>query len=80
MFAQRILSYQRMLTLPQRCADYAERDDIWTPLGFGVLACMLTLILPLGGNRMLWFYPTAFALGWLVLVLKQNAYRSLMRA
>ena len=69
-----------MLTLPQRCADYAERDDIWTPLGFGVLACMLTLILPLGGNRMLWFYPTAFALGWLVLVLKQNAYRSLMRA
>ena len=69
-----------MLTLPQRCADYAERDDIWTPLGFGVLACMLTLILPLGGNRMLWFYPTAFVLGWLVLVLKQNAYRSLMRA
>ena len=69
-----------MLTLPQRCADYTERDDIWTPLGFGVLACMLTLILPLGGNRMLWFYPTAFALGWLVLVLKQNAYRSLMRA
>ena len=41
---------------------------------------MLTLILPLGGNRMLWFYPTAFALGWLMLVLKQNAYRSLMRA
>lgn len=69
-----------MLTLPQRCADYTERDDIWTPLGFGVLACMLTLILPLGGNRMLWFYPTAFVLGWLVLVLKQNAYRSLMRA
>ena len=69
-----------MLTLPQRCADYTERDDIWTPLGFGVLACMLTLILPLGGNRMLWFYPIAFVLGWLVLVLKQNAYRSLMRA
>ena len=69
-----------MLTLPQRCADYTERDDIWTPLGFGVLACMLTLILPLGGNRMLWFYPIAFALGWLMLVLKQNAYRSLMRA
>ena len=41
---------------------------------------LLALILPLGGNRMLWFYPTAFALGWLVLVLKQNAYRSLMRA
>ena len=69
-----------MLTLPQRCADYTERDDIWTPLGFGVLACMLTLILPLGGNRMLWFYPIAFVLGWLVLVLKQNAYRSLMQA
>ena len=69
-----------MLTLPQRCADFTERDDIWTPLGFGVLACMLTLILPLGGNRMLWFYPIAFVLGWLVLVLKQNAYRSLMRA
>ena len=69
-----------MLTLPQRCADYTERNDIWTPLGFGVLACMLTLILPLGGNRMLWFYPIAFVLGWLMLVLKQNAYRSLMRA